>query len=458
MLFQTWPFFIFFAIVYGVYLLVQRTRLRLPLLLASSYVFYAWLSPLYLIPLAYATIVDYFVAGRIEKSPRKGAWLFVSIANDLAVLGFFKYAGFVAENVNLLLSSLHVPYAIPSPSFLLPAGLSFFLLQSIGYTIDVYRGVTKREKSFLAYAAFVSFFPRLLAGPIERANHLLPQLHAGDRVTRRDFTDGLSIFVVGYFKKVALADYLALYVAQVYASPEQYQSPALLLATFLFAWQIYFDFSGYTDMARGIARMMGIGLMLNFNNPYLAVSMGDFWSRWHISLSLWFRDYVYIPLGGNRRGKTRTYRNVFLTMVLSGLWHGAAWTFVLWGAVHALGNIATRELERTPFYVRRLPTIVKQLFVFALVGFAWIFFRAGSLGDAWTIVARIFTSGLVNPNCPLLAILLIAAVWTYQYLFESRLRSILEIRLVRIVLMILLLAYMLLTVPAEGQPFIYMQF
>jgi alginate O-acetyltransferase complex protein AlgI len=458
MLFQTLPFFIFFAIVYGGYLLIKGTRLRLPWLLASSYVFYAWLSPLYLIPLAYATVVDYFVAGRIEKGHHKRAWLTLSIVNDLAVLGFFKYAGFVAENINLLLSSLHVSCAIPTPSFLLPAGLSFFLLQSIGYSIDVYRGTTQREKSFLAYAAFVSFFPRLLAGPIERANHLLPQLHGEGRITSRDFTDGLSIFVVGYFKKVALADYLALYVAQVYGEPGQYQAPALLLATFLFAWQIYFDFSGYTDMARGIARMMGIHLMLNFNNPYLAISMGDFWKRWHISLSSWFRDYVYIPLGGNRKGKFATYRNLFITMVLSGVWHGAAWTFVLWGAVHALGNFATRELERTPFYVRRLPTLVKQLFVFVLVTFAWIFFRAGSIGDAWTIVTRIFTSGWANPNCPPLTMLLIAGVWCYQYLFESRLRAILEIRLVRIVLMILLLAYLVLNVPAQGQPFIYMQF
>jgi len=458
MLFQTLPFLVFFAVVYSVYLLVKRTRLRLPWLLASSYVFYAWLSPLYLIPLAYATVVDYFIAGRIEKGSRKRAWLALSIANDLAVLGFFKYAGFVAENVNLLFSSLHVPYTIPAPHYLLPAGLSFFLLQSIGYMIDVYRGTTKRETDFLAYATFVAFFPRLLAGPIERATHLLPQLHAEGRITSRDFTDGLSIFAVGYFKKVALADYLVLYVSQVYGAPEQYQSPALLLATFLFAWQIYFDFSGYTDMARGIARMLGINLMLNFNNPYLAVSMGDFWRRWHISLSSWFRDYVYIPLGGNREGKLATYRNLFLTMVLSGLWHGAAWTFVLWGAVHALGNFATRELERTPFYVRRLPTIVKQLFVFALVTFAWIFFRAESIGDAWMIVARIFTSGWANPRCPLPAIVLIAAVWCYQYLYESRLRAILEIRLVRIVLMILLLAYLVLTVPAEGQPFIYMQF
>jgi D-alanyl-lipoteichoic acid acyltransferase DltB (MBOAT superfamily) len=458
MLFQTWPFFVFFAVLYTVYLFVKGTRLRLPWLLAASYVFYAWLSPLYLIPLAYATLVDFLIAGRIERGRHQKAWLALSIANDLSVLAFFKYAGFIAENLNLLFSALHLPYAISKPGFLLPAGLSFFLLQSIGYTIDVYRGTARRETSFLAYATFVSFFPRLLAGPIERAGNLLPQLRTEARVSLRDFTDGLSIFVVGYFKKVALADYLALYVAKVYGAPGEFQAPALLLATFLFAWQIYFDFSGYTDMARGVARMLGIRLMLNFNNPYLATSMGDFWRRWHISLSSWFRDYVYIPLGGNRQGKLATYRNLFITMVLSGLWHGAAWTFVLWGVVHAFGNFATRELERTPFYTRRVPTIAKQLFVFAFVMLAWVFFRAETIGDAGTILARIFTSGWADPRCPVLALVLIAAVWSYQYLFESRLRRVLELRPVRIALMIFLLAYLLLTVPAEGQPFIYMQF
>jgi D-alanyl-lipoteichoic acid acyltransferase DltB (MBOAT superfamily) len=458
MLFQTLPFLVFFAIFYPVYLLTRETRLKLPLLLVASYAFYAWLNPLYLIPLAYATVVDFLIAGRIERGRHKKAWLTLSIVNDLGILAFFKYAGFIAENLNVLFSSLNVTYVIPKPGFLMPAGMSFFLLQSIGYMIDVYRGTAKRETSLLAYATFVSFFPRLLMGPIERANHLLPQVRSDVRISARDFTDGLSIFVVGYFKKVALADYLALYVAKVYGAPDQFQSPALLLATFLFAWQIYFDFSGYTDMARGIARMMGIRLMLNFDNPYLATSMGDFWRRWHISLSSWFRDYVYIPLGGNRKGKFATYRNLFVTMVLSGLWHGAAWTFVLWGTVHALGNFATRELERTPFYERRVPTIAKQLFVFAFVMLAWIFFRAESIGDAWTILTRIFTSGLADPRCPLLAIGWIAAVWCYQYLFESRLRPVLEFRLVRVALLIFLLAYLVLTVPAEGQPFIYMQF
>ncbi len=458
MLFHAWPFLVFFAVVYPIYLLVKGTRLRLPWLLVTSYVFYAWLSPLYLIPLAYATVVDYFVAARIEKGRGRKAWLFVSIANDLSLLAFFKYAGFIAENINLLFASLKIPYGIPAPGFLLPAGLSFYLLQSVGYTIDVYRGTTKRETSLLAYAVFVSFFPRLLAGPIERANHLLPELRASRRIRLQDFTDGLSMFVVGYFKKVALADYLALYVAKVYGAPEQFHSPALLLATFLFAWQIYFDFSGYTDMARGVARMMGVRLMLNFNNPYLALSMGDFWRRWHISLSSWFRDYIYIPLGGNRKGKAATYRNLWVTMVLSGLWHGAAWTFVLWGAVHALGNCATRELERAPFYARRVPKVVRQAFVFVLVTFAWIFFRAGSIGDAWMIVTRIFTSSLANPHCPLAALGLIGAVWGYQYIFESRLRSVLELRAVRVILMIALLVYLACTVRAEGSPFIYMQF
>ena len=458
MLLQTWPFFIFFAIVYPVYLLTQRTRLRLPCLLISSYLFYAWLGPIYLVPLAYASVVDYVLVAGMARSRRKRIWLALSIANNLGLLVFFKYSGFITNNVNLLLSSVGARYVVGAPPWLLPAGLSFYLLQSLGYVIDNYRGAAERETSLLRYAVSLSFFPKLLAGPIERANRFLPQLRKRRDVTVRDFTDGLSMFVVGLFKKIALADYFALYVAKVYSAPGDFQGPALILATFLFSWQIYFDFSGYTDMARGIARMMGIRLMLNFNNPYLATSLGDFWRRWHISLSSWFKDYVYIPLGGNRKGTFRTYRNVFLTMVISGLWHGAAWTFVLWGMVHGLGSIATRTLEKTSFYQHRVPVVVKQLLVFGFVTFAWIFFRAASIGDAWTIIARIFTSGLTDPRCPLLALALIAAVWCYQYVFESRWRGVLELKAVRIALVIFMLAYLAVLVPSEGQAFIYMQF
>jgi D-alanyl-lipoteichoic acid acyltransferase DltB (MBOAT superfamily) len=253
MLFHTWPFALFFIIVYPTYLVV----------------------------------------------------------NNLGLLSFFKYGGFVTDNLNLLLSSLGIPYGLPAPDILLPIGISFYIFQSMSYTIDYYRGNIERETSLIRYAAFVSLFPRLLAGPIERAKNLLPQMHKTPKVSIQDIADGLSLFVVGFFKKVALADYMALYVDKVYDAPEQFQAPALVLATFLFSWQIYFDFSGYTDMARGVARMMGFRLMLNFNNPYLATGLGDFWSRWHISLSSWFKDYVYIPLGGNRKGKFNTYRNMF---------------------------------------------------------------------------------------------------------------------------------------------------
>jgi len=458
MLFQTWPFILFFALLYPAYLLARRTRLRLALLLVGSYVFYAWLGPLYLIPLVIATVVDYFVVARMVVSRRKKFWLSLSIVNNLGLLVFFKYSQFITDNLNLALSSSGVTWEIPAPGFLLPAGLSFYLLQSLGYVIDNYRGHAKRETSLLRYAVFLSFFPKLLAGPLERAGNFLPQVRKRIGVSAGDFTDGLSMFVVGFFKKVALADYMAMYVNEVYGDPGQFQAPALILATFLFSWQIYFDFSGYTDMARGVARMMGFRLMLNFNNPYLATSLGDFWGRWHISLSSWFKDYVYIPLGGNRKGLFNTYRNVLVTMAISGLWHGAAWTFLLWGVVHALGRFATRELERTSFYAQRVPTVVKQLLVFGFVTFAWIFFRAASIGDAWTILVRIATSGLAHPMCPLLALLFAGTVWCYQYLFESGLRSLLERRVVRVGLVVLMLAYLAVFVRSEGSPFIYMQF
>ena len=456
--FHTWPFALFFLIFYPAYLTLKATRLRLPLLLAASYFFYACLNPLYLILIAYSTILDYAAVAAMARSRRRRPWLALSIANNIALLGFFKYGPFITENINALLSSLGVPYALPAPGILLPAGLSFYTFQSMSYTIDFYRGNIERETSLIRYAAFVSLFPRLLAGPIERAGNLLPQLTKTPKITGQDIGDGLSLFVVGMFKKVALADYLALYVNKVYAAPGEFQSPALILATFLFAWQIYFDFSGYTDMARGIARTMGLRLMLNFNNPYLATSLGDFWARWHISLSSWFKDYLYIPLGGNRKGAFNTYKNMFLVMVISGLWHGAAWTFVIWGAVHAVGRFVTRELERTSFYRNRIPKLAKQLFVFAFVTFAWIFFRAETIADAWTIIEGIFTGGLADPRCPLLALALVLAVWLYQFAYESKLRSILESRLVRMTMIVLMILYLALFAPSTGQAFIYMQF
>src|SRR5207245_2092346 len=281
----------------------------------------------------------------------------------------------------------------------------------MSYTIDAYRGTIQTERSFVRFLTFVSFFPQLVAGPIERAHNLLPQLQKTPTITRQCISDGLSLFLVGFFKKVALADYLSMYVDLVYRTPGQYESAALILATVAFGWQIYFDFSGYTDMARGIAELMGFRLMLNFNNPYTATGLGDFWNRWHISLSTWFKDYVYFPLGGSRGGPWRTYRNMFLTMLISGIWHGAAWTFVIWGGLHALGRCLTREVEQTEFYQERIPRLAKQLVVFTFVTFTWIFFRAQTLDDAWIIISRIVTTGWVDPRLPLLMANLVLAVW-----------------------------------------------
>ena len=458
MLFHSWRFAIFFIIIYAVYLPLRKTRYYVHWLLLASYVFYAWWNPLYLFLVLYSTAANYFAVAFMERGQRRKLWLIIGLVNSLALLGFFKYGVFVTENLNALFSLLKLPLNIPEPGILFPVGISFYTFQAVSYTIDVYRGKIEKERSFVRFAAFVALFPRLLAGPIERAGNILPQLSEKPKISSENITDGLSLFVVGLFKKVALADYLKLYVDAIFEAPELAGSPALILATFAFAWQIYFDFSGYTDMARGIARMMGFNLMLNFNNPYLATGLGDFWGRWHISLSSWFKDYVYIPLGGNRKGEFKTYRNMFITMTLSGLWHGAAWTFVIWGALHAVGRFFTRELERTEFYDKKVPRFVKQLCVFIFVSFAWIFFRANNLGDAVLIVKKIFVGGLTDPQVPIMAMFFCLCVWIYQFMFESRTKKILEWPPAKIGVVCFMILYLIMFTSSDNEAFIYLQF
>ena len=392
-------------------------------------------------------------------------WLFISLVNNLTLLLFFKYAHFVVQNLNQVFAWVHAPVHLPEPStlmphgwqYVLPVGISFFTFQSMSYTIDFYLGKVPRERNILRFATFVCFFPQLMAGPIERARQMLPQFQQAPSLKLQNLTDGASLFLVGLFKKVALANYLAMYVDRVYDNPGVFPASSLILATFAFAWQIYFDFSGYTDMARGVAKMMGFNLVLNFNNPYLASGLGEFWSRWHISLSTWFRDYLYIPLGGNRQGLLNTYRNLLIVFVVSGVWHGAAWTFVIWGLLHGSGIILTRELERSQFYRERVPRLVKQAWVFAFVCFAWIFFRASSLSDAWLIVSRIFSAAWSNPQVPALMLALVAGVWLYEMLYESRLRGMLRYSPLRIGLATCMMLYLTLC-SAGGQAFIYFQF
>ena len=483
MFFHTWTFVAFFALFYPVFLAVRKTRFRDWWLLVASYVFYGWWNPFYLILIAYSTAVDFFGVVMMSRSRRRKLWLVLSIGNNILLLGTFKYGKFLADNANVLLDWLNMPFHVPPPdwsplvtglngllasmgvhytipplAWLLPAGISFYSFVSMSYSIDYYRGHIKPEPSFIRFATFVSLFPHLVAGPIMRAADLLPQLKSAPPITRKGIADGLSLFVIGLFKKLALADFLALYVQRVYDSPAGHSGSALLAATVAFAWQIYFDFSGYTDMARGIGRVMGYEFMQNFNHPYLATGLGDFWGRWHISLSTWFRDYVYIPLGGNRKGEFATYFNMCMTMLISGLWHGAAWTFVIWGALHALGRVATRALERRPWYADKVPRIAKQAMVFAFVTLAWVFFRAHSLGDAWLIVTRIFGAAWTDPSFPLLAAGLVALVWAYQFVIESRFKGVLKPAPVRIGLVVAMVVYLAIVPGNLAQPFIYFQF
>lgn len=471
MLFNTWPFLLFLLAVLPVLFALGKTRLWPLWMLAASYFFYGWWNPCYLSVVLYTTAVVYALTALMDRCPpndrKRGVWLVIAIGCTLAPLLFFKYARFTVENLNALLSWLYVPVKLADPStlmplgfaYLLPIGISFFTFQSLGYVIDVYLGKVERERNFLRFANFVCFFPILMSGPIERAGHLLPQFRQFPAVRLQNFTDGASLFLVGLFKKLVLANYLALYVDRVYESPQTFGAPALVLATVAFAWQLYFDFGGYTDMARGVAKLMGFDLVLNFNHPYLATGIGDFWRRWHISFSRWILDYIFMPLQMQWRDwrALGTAAALVVTFLVSGIWHGAAWTFVIWGALHGLGLALTFELERSSFYRKRVPKPVKQVCVFGFVCFTWIFFRANSLSDAWLIVRRIFTAAWQDPQIPGLMIALVALVWLYQVLCESKFRGVLQTSFVRVGLAVLMMLG-LLVCSSGGGAFIYFQF
>lgn len=460
MLFHSLDFLVFFAVVFPVHLLLRSTAWMNLWLLVASYFFYAWWNPAYLLLIFGTTLVDFYVVRQMERSPRKKVWLSLSLLSNLGALAFFKYVRFFSENVNALLGAAGLPAALPVLDPILPLGISFFTFQSISYAIDVYRGTFPAEQNLVRYAAYVSFFPQMISGPICRAGSLIPQLRSTPEVTLSNVTAGASLFLTGLFKKVAIADWLGMYVDRIYGAPENFQSPALIMGTFAFAWQIYFDFSGYTDMARGISRAMGFHLSRNFNAPYTASDLGDFWGRWNMTVSSWFRDYVYIPLGGNREGRFKSIRNIFLTMITSGIWHGASWSFVLWGAVHGIGRVATRELGFLSALIARMPRGVQQAGVFVFVTFAWIFFRARSVGDGCMIVMRILSSGWADPRFPVLLLIPIGIVWIYQ-LLENRTTPaprFWDRAPVRVAIACFMIAYLALVSQPSAQTFIYFNF
>ncbi len=392
MVFNSAVFFLFLSIVLLLYwkFFNKNLLVRNLFIIAASLFFYAWWDWRFVGLWMFTSLTDFFVALLIAKHRDKGkALLLVSICTNLVVLGFFKYFNFFVTSFGLLLEHLGFKASLSTLQLVLPVGISFYTFQAMSYTIDVYQKKVEPCRDMAKYLAFISFFPQLVAGPIERAQHMFPQFDTLKKITGEGIKIGLQLILWGLFKKTVIADNLAIYVDEVFNHTLNYSGISCVVASLFFTVQIYCDFSGYTDIARGTARLLGFELMQNFNLPYFASSFTDFWKRWHISLSSWFRDYVYIPLGGNRKGKVREIVNLNLTFILSGLWHGANFTFLIWGALHgayiSLEKILERNLKIT------LPRILKHLLVFVLVSFAWIFFRAASLRDALLFIKQIFT-------------------------------------------------------------------
>jgi len=398
MLFNSVHFFIFFPIVTWLYFMLPHHS-RWALLLTASCYFYMTFIPVYILILLFTIILDYVAGILIENSqgPRRRTCLIVSLVANIGVLAIFKYFNFFNANLEGLASFLGWNYSISALSIILPIGLSFHTFQSMSYTIEVYRGTQKAERHFGLFALYVMFYPQLVAGPIERPQNLLHQFREPHAFDYKRVTDGLKLMLWGLFKKVCIADRLTILVDQAYGSPELYPGLTLIVATVFFAFQIYCDFSGYSDIAIGSAQVMGFRLMDNFNRPYFSKSIAEFWKRWHISLSSWFRDYLYIPLGGNRLGPWRWYFNLFITFLLSGLWHGANWTYVVWGALNGfylIMGIWTRPI-RTQFvraiHLDRYPRIhrVVQIGItFSLICVSWVFFRAETISEAFSTLRK----------------------------------------------------------------------
>ena len=367
----------FFAVVFTAYWLLGRRRWQNALLLVASYVFYGWVHPWFCALLLFSSIVDFFVGQKMAVSPHKGRWLAVSLTANLGLLAYFKYMDFFLENVAAVLTGLGIGNDVHTLGIFLPVGISFFTFQTLSYTIDIYRGELEPRRDFLDYMVFVSFFPQLVAGPVERASNLLPQMEEDRTLDWQQVRSGLHLALWGGFKKICVADTISPYVNLVFIHTDP-SFAMVAAATVGFAVQILADFSGYTDIARGIARMMGFELIENFKHPYLAINPSDFWRRWHVSFSSWIRDYLYIPLGGSRGSGAQTLRATFGSMLLSGLWHGASWNFVIWGAYHAVlitgYRAVERRLPRGLLRQERLkPFTIPVMFVFTCWG--WLVFR-----------------------------------------------------------------------------------
>lgn len=409
MLFNSLDFAIFLPIVFTLYwLLKSRLSAQNLLIAVSSYVFYGWWDWRFLLLILFSTVVDYSVGlwmAKTENSKNRKHLLWLSLAVNLGLLGFFKYYNFFLDNFVDAFSFFGYPLNFRGLEIVLPVGISFYTFQTLSYSIDVYRKKLEPTKDFISFAAFVSFFPQLVAGPIERATNLLPQFYKKRHFDYKNAVDGLRQILWGLFKKMVIADNCAVYANLIFNNSEEYSGSTLVLGVLFFAFQIYGDFSGYSDIAIGTSRLFGFDLMKNFAFPYFSRDIAEFWRRWHISLSTWFRDYVYIPLGGSRGGTWQQVRNIFIIFIVSGFWHGANWTFIVWGLLNALYFLPLLLLKRNRTFTDTiaentfLPTLrelIQLMITFGLTLVAWVFFRAESVTHAFQFLTGMFSVDLFS--------------------------------------------------------------
>jgi alginate O-acetyltransferase complex protein AlgI len=476
MFFNSFIFFIFMAIVLPVFYLLPR-KYKVPHLLIASYIFYGYWDWRFCSLLAISTIVDFFV-GKVlhgtENQRSRKQLLLVSMIVNLGILGFFKYFNFFIGSIQATAASMGLGVDFLHLNIILPVGISFYTFQTMSYTIDIYKKKLEPTQSFMDFALFVSFFPQLVAGPIERARNLLPQIAVMKNPSRAQFNEGVILFVTGMFKKVMIGDTTGRIVDQIFGQPELYKSPELLMGLVLFSVQIYADFSGYSSIARGLAKMLGIDLMVNFKQPYLSANITEFWRRWHISLSSWLADYLYIAMGGNRKGLLKTYRNLIITMLLGGLWHGASWNFVVWGALHGLylavhkfalrgKKVSTRYEYAGPGNLARY--LVNLAFTNLIVLFAWLFFRAKTFDDAWYFLVNIFnwqgselTPRLVTITLTFLVAVLAFDIPQYKLNDQAFLMRIKSPAALAGICLAMILSFILYMATATPLPFVYFQF
>ncbi len=480
MLFNSISFAFFLPIVFALYWIFRKNfKLQNILLLVASYYFYSCWDWRFVFLLGFSTLLDYFSGLKIEQASNqkiKNIWLTISIGINLGFLGFFKYYNFFADSFAELLNGFGLQVHPWTLQIILPVGISFYTFHGLSYIIDIYKGRIEAEKNLVDYSVFVSFFPLLVAGPIERATHLLPQIKRKRVFNYTQAVDGMRQILWGLFKKMVIADNSAIYANEIFSNPEAQSGSNLVLGAIFFTFQIYGDFSGYSDIALGVARLFGIDLLKNFNYPYFSRDIAEFWRRWHISLSTWFRDYLYIPLGGSKGGNWMRIRNTFIIFLVSGFWHGANWTFIFWGFLNALFIMLSIILKTNRNNIeivahdRHLPTFrefVNILLTFGLTVFAWVFFRADSVAHAFDYISGIlqpsfFTFPTLNKSA-LATLLLIGFMLCIEWLGRRNNYGIEKLffhqpQIVRWLFYAFIIMLIGLFLHTEESPFIYFQF